>query len=171
MTRTRAAERLLATIDWSHRRAMGGNGEGVARAIRELLVSHDAAAAERAYWGIENHAVAQGEVFEVAEACASVLVASLLDEREKWVRVSVLELLFQILSGHPSASSDTPSDIVDRCRRAVREGLWLLHREAICGEQDAALDVLERLGEAEKARALLASLSVEAATFVGPGDT
>jgi hypothetical protein len=155
MKTSNAAERLLASIDWSILRALGGDGESVQHALRELLASENAEAAERAYWGVENHAFVQGELFEVSEACSSVLVASLVDPREKWVRVAALELMFQILSGHASTSPGTPNDIVQRCHRTVREGLWLLYREAICGERDAAFDVLEQLGEAEKVRRLL----------------
>ena len=155
MTSANTAERLLASIDWSSLHALEGGGKGVQDALRELLASESAEAAQRSYWGIENHAFAQGELFEVSEACASVLTAALVDAREKWVRVAVLELMFQILSGHASASPATPGDIVQRCQRLVREGLWLLYREAICGERDAALAVLERLGEGEKARKLL----------------
>ncbi|MBK9260709.1 MAG: hypothetical protein IPM54_12930 [Polyangiaceae bacterium] len=155
MKTSNTAERLLASIDWSILRALGGDGESVQHALHELLASESADAAERAYWGVENHAFVQGELFEVSEACSSVLIASLVDPREKWVRVAVLDLMFQILSGYPSTSPGTPSDIVQRCHRVVREGLWLLYREAICGERDAAFDVLEQLGEAEKARRLL----------------
>lgn len=162
MTSANAAERLLASINWSSLRAAGGNGEGVQRAIEELFMSENGEAAQRAYWGIENHAFVQGELFEVSEACSSVLIASLADPREKWVCVAVLELIFQILGGHASASPGTPTDIVQRCRCVVREGLWLLFREAICGERDAALDVLEQLGEGERARRLLSTAAADA---------
>lgn len=152
----RVAERLLQTIDWSELgEASGADGEGVRRAIAQLLASESGEAAQRAYWGIENHAFVQGELFEVSAACASVLVAALADPRERWVRVAVLELLFQILSGYASATSSTSPDLVARCREAVREGLWLLFQEALAGERDAALDVLERLGEGARARRLL----------------
>ena len=155
MKTSNVAERLLASIDWSILGALGGDGNGVQHALRELLASENAEAADRAYWGVENHAFVQGELFEVSEACSSVLIASLVDPREKWVRVCVLDLMFQILSGYPSTTPGTPSDIVQRCHRVVRDGLWLLYREAICGERDAAFDVLEQLGEAEKVRGLL----------------
>ena len=155
MTNARVAERLMETIDWSGLRGANGNGEGVQHAIAQLLASDSGDAAQRAYWGIENHAFVQGELFEVSEACSSVLIAVLADPREKWVRVAVLELLFQILSGHASSTLHTPLDLVQRCREAVREGLWLLLREALAGERDAALDVLEQLGEGARARRLL----------------
>jgi hypothetical protein len=145
----------MEMIDWSCLRGATANGEGVRHAIAQLLASDSGDAAQRAYWCIENHAFIQGELFEVSEACSSVLVSALADPREKWIRIAVLELLFQILSGHASATLHTPLDLVQRCREAVREGLWLLLREVLAGEREAALDVLEQLGEGARARKLL----------------
>ena len=155
MTSAKLAERFLETIEWSGLRSANGDGKGIQHAIGQLLASESAEAAEAAYWGIENHAFVQGELFEVSAACSSVLIAALADPREKWVRVAVLELLFQIVSGHASVTPGTSPDLVQRCRAAVRQGLWLLLREAVAGERDAALDVLEQLGEGEMARRLL----------------
>jgi hypothetical protein len=159
VTSARLAERLLASIDWSSLRSLDGDGRGVQRALGDLLAAESPAAAERAHWGIENHAVAQGELFEVAEACSSVLIAALADPREQWVRVAVLELLFQVLAGYAYASKSpgTPADVVQRCRDVVREGLWLLVREAMCGVREGALDVLDLLGEGQRARRLLSA--------------
>lgn len=158
ISNSRAAERLLGAIPWSNLHALDGDGEGVCRALRDLLKSESAESAQRAYWGVENHAFAQGELFQVSEACAWVLIAALVDPREKWVRVAVLDLMFQLASGHASSAPHTPHDILQRCHVVLREGLWLLFREAICGERDAALDVLDKLGEGEKARKLLSAL-------------
>lgn len=158
MTNLRLAERLMETIDWSRLRSANGDGEGVRHAIGQLLASDCGDAAQQAYWGIENHAFVQGELFEVSEACSSVLVASLADSRERWVRIAVLELLFQIVSGHASSTPstpDSPRDLARRCHEAVREGLWLLFREALMGERDAALDVLDQLGQGARARSLV----------------
>lgn len=124
-------------------------------ATLDLLSAEDPDAATRAYWRIENHAVIQGELFEVSEPCASALVAALADPRPMWVRVAVLELLFQFLRGHASEAPGTPPDIRERCERAVREGLHLLFREALTGERDAALDILEELGEGSRAQRLV----------------
>jgi hypothetical protein len=155
VTNLRTAESLMETIDWSRLRSASGNGEGVRHAMEQLFASDSGDAAQQAYWGIENHAFAQGELFEVSEACSSVLVASLADPRERWVRIAVLELLFQIVSGHASSTPDTPLDLERRCHEAVREGLWLLFHEVLTGERDAALDVLDRLGEGARARRLV----------------
>ena len=67
MRRMGLAERLLSTMDWSSLRELQGNGEGVGKALADLLGAEDRCACEDAYWRIENHAVAQGELFEVAE--------------------------------------------------------------------------------------------------------
>lgn len=157
MTNLRVAESLMETIDWSRLRSANGNGERVRHAMGQLLASDSGDAAQQAYWGIENHAFVQGELFEVSEACSSVLVASLADPREMWVRLAVLELLFQIVSGRASSTPDTPPDLERRCHEAVREGLWLLFREALTGQRDAALDVLDHLGEGAMARRLVAA--------------
>jgi len=135
------AEHVLGTSDWSEFKAANGNGEPVRIATAALLAAESGEAARAAYWRIENHAVVQGELFDVSEVCASALVAALADPRPYWVRIALLELLFQFLAGHPK-------DMRQRCERAVREGLWLLRREALLGEREAALDVLEQLGEA-----------------------
>lgn len=150
------AERLLATIDWSRLHAIvDESGEGVGRALSDLLAAESPEHAERACWRLENHAFAQHDLYEVSEACASVLIASLLDPRERWVKISVLELLFWILGGYGSSSAFTPPDIRERCHEVVREGLWLLIREALGDHRDAALEILERLGEEERARRLI----------------
>jgi hypothetical protein len=151
------AERYLHSSDWTVLRSVAGNGERVKRAIGELLASESGEEAKSAYWGIENHAFVQGEIFEVAEACTSVLTAALADSRAKWTRVAILDLLYQIVSGHPSPSEGTPADILERCKMASREGLWLLFREVVSGERECALDVLDQLGEGERARGLIVS--------------
>ncbi|WP_438015639.1 hypothetical protein WMF18_32900 [Sorangium sp. So ce315] len=124
-------------------------------ALLDLLSAKSAEDCTGAYWGIENHAVVQGELYEIAEVCTSVLVASLVDRRPRFVRIAVLDLLFQILGGHASSLSFTPGDIVERCHHAAREGLWSLVDEALHGESEAARDVLGLLGEEERVDAIL----------------
>lgn len=140
------AELIVENTDWSVLREATGTSEDVGRALAQLIDAPTAERATEAYWRIENHAVVQGELFEVAEACTSVLVAALADTRPRHVRVSTLDLLFQILSGDRTPSGAAPPDIVERCRRAAREGLWGLVREAVAGEREAAWDVLELAG-------------------------
>ncbi len=147
-----ASCRRLTGVDCGARR-----GAGRETRAWGAIASASGEAVQRAYWGIQNHAFVQGELFEVSEACSSVLIAALADPREKWVRIAVLELLFQILSGHASTAPHAPVDIALRCREAIREGLWLLLREALDGERAAALDVLAQLGEGARLRRLLSA--------------
>jgi hypothetical protein len=150
MNELRVAERLIQTIEWPHLRAMRGDGSAIREALECLLSADNHEASRAAYWQIENHAFVQGELFEVAEACTSVLVASLADARPKFVRIAALDLLFNILNGYPSLAPGTPDDILLRCRRSARDGLWLLYREVMRGEREAAIDVLDLLGESQR---------------------
>ncbi|MGK4000060.1 hypothetical protein [Sorangium sp. So ce1024] len=148
------AERLIRSIDWAGIHEVDGTGERVRDALSDLLNAESPEESTRVYWRIENHVVVQGELYEIAEACASVSVAALVDPRPRFVRIALLDLLFQILGGYASSSSFTPANIVERCHRAAREGLWVLIDEAIHGEREAARDVLRLLGEEERADAL-----------------
>lgn len=140
------AEHIIASTNWSALREAAGTAERVGSGLSRLLAAATPDEATDAYWEIENHAVVQGSLFEVAEASVSVLVAAFADERPRHVRIAALELLFQLLSGGPAAAPEVPRDIVERCRSAALEGLWGLAREAASGERDAALDVLDLLG-------------------------
>lgn len=146
----RIAERLLNTIQWQALKSATGSGERIREALLSLLAAEDPEAADAAYWRIENHAFIQGELFEVAEACVAVLMASLLDPRPPWVRIASLEILFHVLSGHASNNNITPRDLKERCVRSVRDGLWLIVREAIDGQRDSAMELLELLNESHR---------------------
>jgi len=137
------AESLIQGTDWSKLREATGTASGVGVALLDLLTASTPEATRDPYWRIENHVVVQGEVFEAAEACTGVLVAALVDERPRHVRICILDILFQILGGSPSPTTGTPPDVLERCQAAAREGLWGLVREAACGERDAAWEVLE----------------------------
>lgn len=142
------AELVISCTNWTGlRQVSGASSESVGAALSELLMAPTPEAASAAYWRIENHAVVQGELFEVAEACVRVLVAAFADDRPRYVRISALELLFQILSGD---STDSNNPFSERCRNAAREGLWGLVREAIGGEQEAGWDVLKLMDLGER---------------------
>lgn len=140
------AEREIARVDWGRLREATGSAEGIGRALGRLLAASPDEVSS-IYWELENHIVVQGELFESAEASVSVLVAAFADERPSHVRIAILELLYQVLSGEPGEAerSRGGSDLANRCRARAREGFWLLMREYVVGERDAALTVLELL--------------------------
>ncbi|QTD50169.1 hypothetical protein [Sulfidibacter corallicola] len=135
----------LARHHWAELREASGIADNIPSAILELLKSSRPDEAENAYWKIENHVVVQGQLFESAEYVVPVLLTSLLQKQQKWVKISILELLFQIVSGEPHEEeiSKGNRDLGERCREKAREGLWILYQEMMFGERYAAKDVLE----------------------------
>lgn len=135
------ALRMASRVTWKEYDALN-DGNDIGAAIAELLRAHDPAEAESAYWKLENRVVVQGTVYSAAVPTTQVLVASLLDELPMPVRISILDLFFQILSG---VSVDPNHNFVDQCKTRINEGIWLIIREFVSGPRDAARDVLEQL--------------------------
>ena len=138
----RLVEFLIESTDWQAYEDIDGPAVNVARGLTALLESANAEEAEAAYWQLENRIVVQGNVYSVCVPAVRILVASLLNDCGFPVRVAVLDLLYQILSG--SSVSEDPF-IIERCRAYVAEGTWLIVREFVFGPRDAARDVLHCL--------------------------
>jgi hypothetical protein len=141
------AEWELQRHPWDALREASGTARNVPQALRKLFAARSPDEAEKAYWQLENHVVVQGQLFESAEHVVPVLLAALLDELPRHVRISVLELLFQIVAGetHDRERELGNASLSERCRQSAREGLWLLYGEWLHGERDAAGDVIERI--------------------------
>lgn len=139
------AEREIARLQWERLREACGSAEQIPYALVEMLNAPNPEAVDAAYWKLENHVVVQGQLFEVAEFVVSVLMAALLEERPRHVRISILELLFQIVSGeaHEDEVSLGNADLAGKCQAKALEGLWVLYRELAFGERDAAQEILE----------------------------
>lgn len=152
------AELVISCTDWASLRQASGTSENAGAALSGLLAAPTPDDASVAYWSIENHAVVQGEIFEVAEACVRVLVAAFADARPRHVRIAALELLFQILNGD---SADPTSGLLEKCRGAAREGLWSVVHEAMTGEREAAWDVLELMDLGEQLDCLRGVLDLQ----------
>jgi len=136
------AEQLIEQTDWLRLQTEIGVGYNTGYALSQLLSAVDLNSLEVAYWKLENYIVTQGTVYEAAEPATRVLVAALVDERPRSVKIAVMDLLFQILNGH---SVDPPECdlIVERCLLLAREGLWLFVREFQEGLPNSAGDILE----------------------------
>ena len=146
----RIAEHLSRNVEWSTLRDITGTTDNTGKALRNLLSAPTADAARQAYWQLENHIVAQGTVFEAAVPATMVLMAALAGELPIHVRIAVLDLLYQILSGTADATEVAAGNgsTVDRCRNHAREGLWGLVHESINGPEEtreAARDVLRTI--------------------------
>jgi hypothetical protein len=130
---------------WATLRKLDGTAEQTGFALFELAYAANVDAAKLAYWKIENHVVVQGQLFESALHVVPCLMALLLEDRPSFVRISALELLFQIVMGEADEEevSRGNADLGNACRAKAREGLWLLYRELLMGEREAAREILE----------------------------
>jgi hypothetical protein len=158
------AERLVAVTDWgTYRRLSGGPAVDVGQILTSLLTSSDPDSANVASDSLESEVAVQGNLYSAAEPVVRVLAASLADPRSRWVRLSVLDLMFLILSGAPVRDEVERGNgaLRERCVDRVRESLWLLVREALTDPTcyRAALDVLDLVDPDGSASELVRSLS------------
>jgi hypothetical protein len=156
------AERLTEATDWgSYRQLDGVSAADVGQVLLSLLKS-DLEMVDAAEDILENRIVPQANLYSAAEPAVSVLAAALADPRPRWVRITVLELMFLILSGTPVADEVERGNgaLLERCIDRVRESLWLIVREALTDSTcyEAALDVLDIADPAGTANELVRSI-------------
>lgn len=159
---TGLAERLIEATDWgSYRQLDGVSAADIGQVLMSLLKS-DLEMVDAAEDFLENRIVPQANLYSVAEPAVSVLAAALADPRPRWVRITVLELIFLVLSGAPVTDEVERGNgaLLERCIARVRESLWLIVREAITDATfyDAALDVLDIADPAGNASELVRSI-------------
>lgn len=132
-------------VSWESLREIAGTSENIKYALIDLLGSSTPDEAEKIYWRLENHVVVQGQLFQVSEFVVPIILAALIDERPRHVKISLLDLLFQIVSGVPDDSEIAlgNENLSEKCILKAREGLWLLYREFLYGEKISAQDVIE----------------------------
>ena len=137
----------IQRVEWHTFREAGGNPQALGSSLEGLLASKTPENAEKRYWELENHVVVQGQLYSSALPVVSVILASLCDPFPRHVRISLLELLFQIVSGeaHESEVFSGRPDLGAECREIARSGLWLLYRELRHGESEAAGEVIGRI--------------------------
>jgi len=147
----------LARVNWSKLREIRSSfGEKIVSSdyvpsvIMALLNAKDLKEVEELEWKIDNNIVVQGQLFEAAEYLVPVLIVSLLEVPQGFIKNTFLELLFQIVAGVPDQSEVALGnyDLAERCREKAREGLWILYKELIDGDEVQCafvFDVLERI--------------------------
>jgi hypothetical protein len=132
--------------NWDHIVESDGPATKIPGAIRELLAAATPEQAELAYWKLENHVVVQGQLFEAACFVVPIIMTALLqEERPRFIQISLLELLFQIVHGesHCEETARGLANLRDRCRAAAREGLWILYHAFINRNLVGAKEVIE----------------------------
>lgn len=139
------AESVIRSVDWARFHTMQGDATQYSVALLQVIRSQDGHEAE-AIWrrGIENVVFAQNGIYDAAEPTIDVMLAALVTDRPTHVRVSAIELLFNILNG---GSTEDPN-LARRCLERAKRGTWLLVREAVSGPEwalDAVLDIMDIL--------------------------
>jgi hypothetical protein len=144
----------LSRIDWKNLRDIrschvGGtvSADYVPVVIAGLLKSKSEEEADTLYWKIENNVFVQGQLFEAAEYLIPILMASLLEISEDFVKCSVHELIYQIVAGVPHQHEMALGnvDLGKRCRSKAREGLWILYRELLSDGNEMVYEILEKI--------------------------
>ncbi|WP_338846804.1 hypothetical protein V8J88_23925 [Massilia sp. W12] len=139
----------ISRINWENLRVAPGSAVIIPNALIRLLKTQSAEDANEIYWQLENHIVIQGQVFQCAEFAIPVLLLALADDCSRPTKVACMELLFQILAGtpHQSEIDAENNELMDRCHKKAREGLWLLYKELQDGVTDAAYEILDLIDD------------------------
>lgn len=151
------AERQLQVVPWDSFRAGGEKGGTIVADLRTMLFEGGREAGD-AYLRLENPVVAQGNLFEVAPAVVSVIVAAITDGSIPEENVAmVLDLLGRIVGGSadPSEVEAGRGDLQERCRVEALRGYWPIVKLAATqdpyGAHGVAADVLDVLDETHAA--------------------
>jgi hypothetical protein len=130
MTFDALVEMELARHDWTRIIEADGPATSIPISFRELLLAADPQTVEKVYWKLENHVVLQRALFEAAYYLVPAITAALVDfNRPKWVRISLLDLLYEIVRGdsHIEEKARGFPDLGRQCKELARQGLWILY--------------------------------------------
>ncbi|MDX3453179.1 hypothetical protein PV396_14665 [Streptomyces sp. ME02-8801-2C] len=100
---------------------------------------------------LDGHVEVESMLFEAAVPAVPVILAALTEELAPFVRSHFLVTLLFAVSGesHSSETAAGRDSLEEECYEKSRDGLWVLYREAVSGDTENALDVLEIIEEDE----------------------
>jgi len=169
MCRKLIVDAAIARYDWSNLREANGTAAGIPTAFIELLDSAGPEDSVKAYWKLENHVVLQGALFEASVGTVSLIGAAMVEpERPKWVRIQLLELLFQIVMGesHPEEVNRGFANLREECHNEANKLLWILYGIFQDGELwHAAREIIEIIDENDELLKTLDNLNQENGRF------
>ncbi|GHE82113.1 hypothetical protein GCM10014715_42320 [Streptomyces spiralis] len=147
---TRASILELRRHDWSALRCgCGRSGAHLTESFSRLLDARSTR--ETIGYTLENHLEVQSMLFEVAPHAVPVMLTALGEDLHDSVRRHFLGMLEYLVTGesHRSEIDAGRPDLEEECIAAVREGIWALYTEAVSGDAEAALDILDYVDEDE----------------------
>jgi hypothetical protein len=140
----KAVRAELDRVDWERLRcACGGGARHVPDLFRRLLeaqTDEELLAAD-----LDGHLIDRGGLFEAAVPGVGVILAALAGPLTDAARSYLLTLLWHLVAGdpHPVEEAHGRTRLDQECRLRAREGLALILREAVSGERETAVDILE----------------------------
>ncbi|MEU4652774.1 hypothetical protein AB0G32_02290 [Streptomyces sp. NPDC023723] len=94
---------------------------------------------------LDGHLEREAMLFQVAPHAVPVMLAALTEDLPQYARTHFLNMLWYLVTGE-SHSTEVEAGLPDLemdCRSAVREGIWLIYKEATTRDSETALDILE----------------------------
>jgi len=140
----RAVRAELDRFDWGRLRcACGGSAEHVPDLFRRLLEAETGDELPGA--DLEGHLIDRGGLFEAAVPGVSVILAALAGPLPDAVREYLVTFLWHLVAGdpHPVEEAHGRTHLDRECQLRAREGLAVILREAVSGERETAIDILE----------------------------
>lgn len=135
----------LSSRSWGDIRCIYGGAENIPRAVKQLLFAETAKDAEDVYWKLENVIVVQGQVYQAAEYVMPVLIRALNYDVPGYVKISIYELIFQIINGIPHSDECLigNENIIERYIGIARESLWIYYKDFLNGNKEMAGEILD----------------------------
>jgi hypothetical protein len=141
---SRGLQAEIGRFDWGQLRCgCGGSAEHVPGIFERLA---EAESPEETFGAdLEGHHEVQGELFEVAVPAVSVILSALSGPLCDTSRNYLMSVLWRVVLGesHPSEAARGRTHLAQECHLRAREGLPLIFREALTGDSETAVEILE----------------------------
>ncbi|MGW4910297.1 hypothetical protein [Streptomyces sp. NPDC004270] len=144
----KAAYLELERHDWSKFRCGCGQTAGhLPETFRRLIEASDPE--EAVGFRLDGHVEVQSMLFEASVPAVPVILAALAGGVARFAKSHLLVTLLQLVSGesHSSEVAAGRDDLSEQCCLLAKDGLWVLYQEAVAGDTENALDVLDFLEE------------------------
>lgn len=117
----------ISEISWEELASAHGSSAHFPSAF-EMLGSSEPNEREAAYWKLDNYAVLQGDLYEVAPFAADAIIGILESTPEFLGKKQAYDFLIEVANGGAppdsfSGYSGEKTDLVTACRMAIRHGM------------------------------------------------
>ncbi|WP_109777819.1 hypothetical protein [Streptomyces sp. CG 926] len=94
---------------------------------------------------LDGHLERESMLFQVAPIAVPAILAALTCDLPPFTRAHFLNMLWYLVTGesHSTEVAAGLPELEEECRFAVREGIWLIYKEATSGDSETSFDILE----------------------------